>query len=215
MDFRKTEFFCTHTQKYHSNLDVVLWYLSIFIVNNNMSGVMQKVTFKYLLLQKVKVWIQPADYKFWLAMLNHFENSVAGTSLTNITVLCPWARHIHPCLVLVQPRKTRTDNKWKNVEWDEKNQINQSVNENSVDPNQPASVKPADLDPHSFPLLLSLFIHDNKGDPAMLWEKLFSLYPNNNDADQPAHTCSLISIFVICCMEVFKKIQAKSKFLRF
>ena len=31
----------------------------------------------------------------------------AGSSLTGITVLCPWARHINPSLVLVQPRKTR------------------------------------------------------------------------------------------------------------
>ena len=33
----------------------------------------------------------------------------AGSSLTSVTVLCPWARHIYPCLVLVQPRKTRPD----------------------------------------------------------------------------------------------------------
>ena len=26
-------------------------------------------------------------------------------SLTGVTVLCPWARHIYPCLVLVHPRK--------------------------------------------------------------------------------------------------------------
>ena len=31
----------------------------------------------------------------------------AGLSLIGITALCPWARHINPSLVLVQPRKTR------------------------------------------------------------------------------------------------------------
>ena len=31
---------------------------------------------------------------------------VAGSSLTGIIALCPWARHINPSLVLVQPRKT-------------------------------------------------------------------------------------------------------------
>ena len=31
----------------------------------------------------------------------------AGLSLTDVTALCPWARHINPSLVLVQPRKTR------------------------------------------------------------------------------------------------------------
>ena len=31
----------------------------------------------------------------------------AGSSLTSGTVFCPRARHIYPCLVLVQQRKTR------------------------------------------------------------------------------------------------------------
>ena len=31
----------------------------------------------------------------------------AGSSLTGVTALCPWAKHINPSLVLVQPRKTR------------------------------------------------------------------------------------------------------------
>ena len=34
---------------------------------------------------------------------------VAGSSLTGISALCPWARHIYPCLVPVQPRKTCPD----------------------------------------------------------------------------------------------------------
>ena len=29
-----------------------------------------------------------------------------GSSLTGVTTLCPWARHIYPSLVLAQPRKT-------------------------------------------------------------------------------------------------------------
>ena len=32
-----------------------------------------------------------------------------GSSLTGLTVLSPWARHVNPGLVLVQPRKTRSD----------------------------------------------------------------------------------------------------------
>ena len=32
---------------------------------------------------------------------------VAGLSPIGVTVLCPFARHIYPCLVLVQPKKTR------------------------------------------------------------------------------------------------------------
>ena len=30
-----------------------------------------------------------------------------GSSLTGVAALCPWARHINPSFVLVQPRKTR------------------------------------------------------------------------------------------------------------
>ena len=33
---------------------------------------------------------------------------VSGLSLTSVTELCPWARHISPSLVLVQPRKTHS-----------------------------------------------------------------------------------------------------------
>ena len=35
------------------------------------------------------------------------DRGAAGSSLTAVTALCPWARHINPSLVLVQPRKTR------------------------------------------------------------------------------------------------------------
>ena len=35
------------------------------------------------------------------------DRGAAGSSLTGVTALCPWARHINPSLVLVRPRKTR------------------------------------------------------------------------------------------------------------
>ena len=34
------------------------------------------------------------------------DRGTMGSSLTGVTALCPWARHINPILVLVQPRKT-------------------------------------------------------------------------------------------------------------
>ena len=37
------------------------------------------------------------------------DRGVAGYSLIGVNALCPWAGHINPCLVLVQPRKTRPD----------------------------------------------------------------------------------------------------------
>ena len=37
------------------------------------------------------------------------NRGVAGWSITGVPALCPRARHINPCLVLVQPGKTRPD----------------------------------------------------------------------------------------------------------
>ena len=34
------------------------------------------------------------------------DQGIAGLSLTSVTALYPSARHINPCLILVQPRKT-------------------------------------------------------------------------------------------------------------
>ena len=36
---------------------------------------------------------------------------------------------------------------------------------------------------------------------ASSWENLFMLYANNKGADQPAHPCSLISTFVVRCLD--------------
>ena len=49
------------------------------------------------------------------------DQGAAGSSLTGVAVLCPSARHINPCLVLVQPRKTCPD-----IPEDVKNQIKQT-----------------------------------------------------------------------------------------
>ena len=38
-----------------------------------------------------------------------WDRGAAAPSLTSVTVLCPWARHIYPCLVLVQPWTTCPD----------------------------------------------------------------------------------------------------------
>ena len=35
------------------------------------------------------------------------DGGATGSSFTSVTALCPWARHITPSLVLVQPRTTR------------------------------------------------------------------------------------------------------------
>ena len=54
------------------------------------------------------------------------DRGAAGSSLTGITVLCPWARHIYLCLVLVHPQKDLSWHNWKIVDWDIKNQIKQT-----------------------------------------------------------------------------------------
>ena len=61
------------------------------------------------------------------------DRGVPDSNLTGVTVLRPWARHIYPCLVLVQPRKTRPD-KLKNwwLGHKESNQIKQTAVINTV-----------------------------------------------------------------------------------
>ena len=46
------------------------------------------------------------------------------------------------------------------------------------------------------------------------WENLFLPYANNKGADQPAHPCSLISTFVVRCLDSRKPILAISKMSR-
>ena len=53
------------------------------------------------------------------------DQRAPGSSLTGVTVLCPSARHIYPCLVLVQPKKT-CPSMTKIVDWDIKNQTKQT-----------------------------------------------------------------------------------------
>ena len=41
-----------------------------------------------------------------------WDREASNSSLTGFTVLCLWARHIYPSLVLVQPRKTPSLHNW-------------------------------------------------------------------------------------------------------
>ena len=49
---------------------------------------------------------------------------------------------------------------------------------------------------------------------ATSWENLFLLYANDKGADQPAHPRSLISAFVVCCLDSIISLLAKSKISR-
>ena len=58
-----------------------------------------------------------------------------GLSLTGSTALCPWARHINPSLVLVQPRKTRPYITERLLMWrKEPNQTNKQISPISPKP---------------------------------------------------------------------------------
>ena len=46
------------------------------------------------------------DHYYYLVERLTWDGMAVGSSLTGVTVLCPWARHINPGLVLVQLRKT-------------------------------------------------------------------------------------------------------------
>ena len=49
---------------------------------------------------------------------------------------------------------------------------------------------------------------------ATSWENLFMPYANNKGTDQPAHLCSLISTFVVRCLDSIIPVLAKSKISR-
>ena len=57
----------------------------------------------------------------WPGLLRNFCLNCLIIGLTGVTALCPWARHINPRLVLVQPR-----HKWKMVDCEVKNQMKQT-----------------------------------------------------------------------------------------
>ena len=48
---------------------------------------------------------------YWYPVVEYLtrDQGAAGLSHISVTMLCQWARNIYPCLVLVQPRKTRLD----------------------------------------------------------------------------------------------------------
>ena len=68
---------------------------------------------------------------FWRAVVEclTWDKRAGGSSLTSVTALCPWARHINPSLV--NTGSTQEDlslYNWNIVDWDLKNQIKQTKN---------------------------------------------------------------------------------------
>ena len=59
-------------------------------------------------------------------------------------------------------------------------------------------------------ILLSVAFRDR----ATPWENLFMLYANNKDADQPAHPRSLISAYVVRCLDSMIPLLAIAEILR-
>ena len=57
-------------------------------------------------LQTVTHWSALEGAQWLSGRVLDSSRGTAGSSHTSITVLCLWARHIYPCLVLVQHRKT-------------------------------------------------------------------------------------------------------------
>ena len=53
------------------------------------------------------------------------EQEVGGSILTQVTMLCPWARHIYLPKVLLMPREQWRHPNMTEKNWDVKNQINQ------------------------------------------------------------------------------------------
>ena len=52
------------------------------------------------------------------------DQRAVGSSLTGVTALCSWARHINPCYSTDSTQVDLSQHNWKIVEWDVKNQTN-------------------------------------------------------------------------------------------
>ena len=57
-----------------------------------------------------------------------WDRGVAGSSLTGVTVLCPWARQTNTLLSTGSTQKDLSCHIWKIVYWDAKKQIKQTNN---------------------------------------------------------------------------------------
>ena len=79
--------------------------------------ILHSESFSYLdlcaILFSIMIWIYYMDETICTRGLVveclTWDQGVLGSSLTGTIALCPWARHIFPCLVLIQPRTFRPD----------------------------------------------------------------------------------------------------------
>ena len=74
-----------------------------FDANKQLLSLLSFMVTKYENLFRRKKWERSGSVVECLTR----ERTAAGSSFIGVTALCPWARHIYPGLVLVQPRKTR------------------------------------------------------------------------------------------------------------
>ena len=105
---------------------LVDWYLSLFVMCKAWHQYNEGLKALALLNSpQVKLWQSHWSMKYRLTSLKTKAWGRSGRaldskskgcrlSLTGGTALCPWARHINPCFVLVQSRKVRPDitEKW-------------------------------------------------------------------------------------------------------
>ena len=96
-----------HMISFQKVVSICSWGSESRLISNKKPGKPMNVIWKYF------------DSKMCTCMCRECSGSVvecltgdwraAGSSLTSVTVLCPWVRYIYPCIVLVQPRKTHPD----------------------------------------------------------------------------------------------------------
>ena len=91
----------------------------------NMTFISSKAKSKILFrIFKIFKWIWHSFHQVkWTWNIHCFASR--KESLTSVTVLCSWARHIYPRIVLVQPRKTHPNKKTGSKESNQTNKQNQ------------------------------------------------------------------------------------------
>ena len=124
------------------------------------------------------------------------EREVGGSKPT-AAVLCPWARHFtsRKYWLITQEAMAPSRHDWKIVDWDVKPQHKQNYRDAAGSKNLCCNIRNRCL------FICIKYKNFCRKMWAMPWENLFMPYANNKGADRPARPHSLISTFVVRCLD--------------
>ena len=114
------------------------------------------------------------------------DRGAAGSRLIGVTALCPWARHINPSFVLVQPRKTRPYITERLLMG------RKIIKSNNADPDEIAFL-------YSFPK--PTFLSELKQNHGQFHSIKWNIMASTADSDETLHIA--VSLMGLLCLKVF------------